>query len=188
MFHPTNPELDPGGGNLIDALPSETIREILMSMSYDDVISYCSTRRSARLVCQDDLFWLVKLDREYRGRPSDYVRKYWHPDTRGIDIYRRWKSISTNHYTVEYPFILCIQNGYNDIVMWMFDNMKQQGMRLNIFTFNTAIKYDNTEIVQILEPKIRDANIHIMEQVKQGTTSTANIAALLGRLDPPYKN
>jgi hypothetical protein len=43
----------------------EIVENILLNLSYNDIMSYCRTSIDANKVCQDDTFWKNKLDRDF---------------------------------------------------------------------------------------------------------------------------
>lgn len=130
----------------IEDLPYEILYQILFPMSYDHVISYCRTSKNAYVICNDDSFWIGKIDSEFSFtnseghifRPSDYIAKYQHPDRRGIDIYKRWN--------LEWFIFDRVKNNHNDIVMWTIDTTNTPHPQI----ITHAVLANNTEILLLL--------------------------------------
>ena len=132
----------------INSVPYEIIQKILLWIPYDDIISYGMTSSVNRFICNDDSFWIRKLDYVYpNSYISEYVRKYNHPDSKGIHIYNRWKKYNSWSY-----ISLCISRKYNDIVVFLIVNnkkyMKGEG---GIYIANYSFTQRNTEIVKYLD-------------------------------------
>lgn len=89
-----------GGFSLIikmdpcDIIPPELIYDILLKLSYNDIMSYIQSSIKIMRIC-DTVFWMNKLDYDFEscGRdiliPSLYVKKY-HEIGSGKNTYRRW--------------------------------------------------------------------------------------------------
>ena len=83
----------------LSSVPIELIENTLLYLSEDDIRNYCSLNKEGNRIWNDDTFWLNKLDYDYSTVspstliliPSRYVKTMYHPDTKGLDIYRRWK-------------------------------------------------------------------------------------------------
>ena len=135
----------------IDSLPLELWYQILLQLSYDDIVSYCRTSVRAGVICSDTGFWMQKLDYDYSHlsgndmKPSDYVRWYEHLDRRGIDIYRRWenKMLFMNVDTM-------VRDGNNANAIWIM-SMKRNAPYIRDI-INVATKYGNMQILQWLDP------------------------------------
>ena len=125
----------------IDSLPLELLYQILLPVSYNDIVSYCRTSVRSKIICNDTRFWMQKLDQDYAHlsddhmKPSDYVRLYG--DTEGIDIYKRWEVTYKNVENM-------VKYGYNDNIMWM-SNMMGDGPE---YFINHATRYGNMEILR----------------------------------------
>lgn len=104
-------------------LPTDIARGMLMGLSYNNTVEYCSTSDEAMRICSDNLFWKEKLDTRYtsnnRLKPSDYM-KYLNPalDNRYEVIYEKWE------YTIELPFLEVVEIAYNvsDVIMYKLDS------------------------------------------------------------------
>lgn len=64
-------------------LAAETNVEILLNLSYGDIINYCSINKRGKSICDDPYFWTRKLNHDFmitvQGGslvPSEYVVKY----------------------------------------------------------------------------------------------------------------
>lgn len=134
----------------IDRLPAEIIYQILLPLSYEDTVSYCSVSKSAYIICNDSWFWIRKVDYELQyencNKPSDYIMRHGHEN--GIDIYRRW--------THREGFYDEITNKHNDIVFWMMDRYPQymtQASKINQYTkmYQDAAAVNNEEILLWLD-------------------------------------
>ena len=128
----------------INDLSPEVLQNVLSSMSYSDIMAYCSTNRYARSICMDDQFWINKLGMELGDAVIQYITHYSHPDTLGLDIYRRW--ISMNSLELE----SYIKNGYNDMVIFILETRNIPN--INIIP-NIASKFTNIEVLEWFERK-----------------------------------
>ena len=133
--------------NITEIFPNEILYKILFPMPYKDIIAYCSTNKSSNNICQDDIFWLMKLDQDIAFKPSNYVHNYSHPDVRGFDIYKRW------HTTVTKSLLPLINYGYNDLVVWILQrhSVRCGNERDLMYVANYAAKFNNIEILSYLE-------------------------------------
>ena len=130
-----------------------------MSLSYDDIMSYCGTNKLANKLCKDSLFWLVKLDHELQFvgtdgiliKPSDYIRKYGHPDINGLDIYKRWNTYNIGTNEVGFNIRLCVERKYNDIAIWILGKISTDIEDHYIFIANISSEVGNTEMLQLLD-------------------------------------
>lgn len=131
--------------NITD-LPLELTYDILLYESYDDIMKYCLVNKAASEICHDTIFWMKKLDYEYQDlgfKPSIYITKYKHPDMKGTDIYRRWKSVKLSSNIEDK-----IRNEYNDMVFWIMDHYDAYlAGALYVYIANIAAKYYNHEIL-----------------------------------------
>lgn len=55
QVHPAS--INSTGLDYLTTLLVELQQEIMMHLSYNDIIKYCSTNRIAAKVCQDNIFW-----------------------------------------------------------------------------------------------------------------------------------
>ena len=191
----------------MESLPPEILRQIIMSMSYDDIMSYCATSTLANTLCKDDLFWLVKLDHELQivnkngtiFRPSDVIRKYEHPDINGLDIYKRWNTYNIGINKVGFNVKFCIEHKYNDIAVWILSRAYGNVEDHCIFIANISSEVGNIEILQLLDMKeifrymprsIRNhgyreymTRLSGIKTTYKNNIDNANRAAKYGRLD-----
>ena len=127
----------------IENFPIPLLNQVLLQSSYDDVVSYCKTNVRARVICNDNSFWMQKLDHDYAylsddaTKPSQYVTLYDHPDTEGIDIYKRWEVTYKNAENM-------VKYGYNDNIVWLA-NMTHDGPK---YFINHATSNGNMEILR----------------------------------------
>ena len=49
----------------IQSLPNETLYNILLTLSYKDVLNFCITSSTAKSICESDLFWQEKARRDF---------------------------------------------------------------------------------------------------------------------------
>ena len=104
-----------------------------------DIISGSTTSMCARIIYNDRWFWIQKIDNDHGTQdayPSDYISKYGHPDSRGINIYMRW-SAGINDI---------LRNKYNDIIIWRIEKYKYKydlGDALD-----SACAFDNLELLK----------------------------------------
>ena len=70
----------------LSSQPLELIYKSLLDLDYTSILNYCSTSREARKICNDNIFWMMKLNYDFTiinqdGKiliPSDYVKQYPH--------------------------------------------------------------------------------------------------------------
>lgn len=85
----------------IGILPLEIIYNILLPMMPCDILNYCMSSKKSQLICDDDRFWMNKLDYDFMSRdrngniliPSRYIGGDWSYSMHlgGLDTYRRWR-------------------------------------------------------------------------------------------------
>lgn len=88
----------------MDRVPYEVTQDILSHLSYQDILNYCSVNTNAQIICNDRIFWLGILDRDFIKLdqngivhiPSLYVMKYGTRTESGQNMYKRWVQ---NHIT-----------------------------------------------------------------------------------------
>lgn len=79
-------------------IPNEISQNILLHLSYKDIIAYCLTNTQAAQICKDDYFWTQKLNLDFTHVlpdgtvliPSDYVKTYIQVPESAI-TYSRWQ-------------------------------------------------------------------------------------------------
>lgn len=148
----------------MDMLPYEVVYKIMLSVPFKDIVSYCKISTLNKMLCDDPLFWMDKLDQDfsyvngggYTVKASDYVMQYQHPDQRPIDIYRRWSEHTeqiVQHTDIKYM--------YNDIIIWLlekniFDSFDrsiertEQDFSVVYAIAHNALQYNNIELVNWL--------------------------------------
>ena len=71
--------------NRLTSYPNEILFKILMDLPYDDIKNYCLVDVAARVLCDDDYFWMNKLDHDFTswsGKvliPSEFVKRFGLP-------------------------------------------------------------------------------------------------------------
>lgn len=108
----------------MNTLPSEIIQHILITLSYEDIISYCSINLVFQNVCNDKIFWLLLLDRDFTKYtqigifiPSKYVTLYGPKSEPGQTTYKRWLTHQISNITeIKFDDILNL-----DIIKWTLD-------------------------------------------------------------------
>ena len=146
----------------ITRVPNEIICKILESLRYDDIVAYCEAYHVSTIY-NDTVFWIHKLDRDFGHVtrygvyvvPSDYIKKYNHPNIHGIEIYKRWIHDLYNEASYK------IWNKYNDTTIWRIQTSKYE--RNYEFEANCAAIYDNIELLEWFEtqkiyPRTHGAN------------------------------
>lgn len=160
--------------------PYKINHQELLTLSYNEIASYCDINNISEIVCEDDSFWIEKLNHDMHTgsgrRPSDYVIQYQHPDTRGLDIYKRWMEQNMNdpnnvNYIISNLLSLRFGSGqtpmtdissdirgyikmkYDDMVFWIMDvrNLTESDY-YSIFIF--ASTYGNIEILNLIEQNL----------------------------------
>ena len=125
----------------INSLPLEILHKILLSLPGQDIISFSATSMSARVIYNDRWFWIQKIDNDYGTQdtyPSDYIGKYGHVDSKGINIYMRWSA------KTRYDDIL--RNGYNDMIIWRIEKYKYKyDLRSAL---DSACEFGNLELLK----------------------------------------
>lgn len=138
---------------------SDDLRWILLKLSYQDVLNFCTMNDEAKIMCQDTDLWKQKLDQDFTFTtstgiqiiPSDYVTLY------GYDLnsetYKRWTQTNIDqifHTIPKDPDF--INFGTNkDIVMWRL-NTNQDEHRGNFRIILTLINfiYKDKDLLQWL--------------------------------------
>ena len=132
--------------------PSEVLYNILLNLSYPDILKYCSTNQRAKAICDDIYFWMIKLNHDFKiitpnGReylPSQYVQKYPHSDTKGYDIYKRWNAFrDADPYTSRN---IQLQNGNFDILVFYID-INQDDTSLQYLIINSAVANNHISVL-----------------------------------------
>lgn len=156
----------------ISDVPLEIMYNILLRMSYKDILNYCKMNREANMLCNDDLFWMNKLDIDFgyvpddlwvrlhkdfisivNGKsvltPSKYVKAFSHPDKRGRNIYKRW-----NNY---------IQG----ITISDAKYLKDKGS-IDYLVFNSArVGLEEISILELIKFAILHDNITLLKHIKE---------------------
>ena len=139
--------------NYLAILPYEILYKTLMPLPYRDIIAYCDSDPSST-ICDDNLFWLDKLDRELQYtnaqgvlmKPSDYVIRYGPGNERGIDVYVSW--IEQKHNNI-HEMENNIRRGYNDIVIWTLNDGNRTQEDYD-WLANAAAEYNNIALLEVL--------------------------------------
>nr|QBK92241.1 MAG: F-box domain and ankyrin repeat protein [Pithovirus LCPAC304] len=77
-------EANPTFAMIMD-LPYELQREVAVQMRYPDTIRFCGTSKSAKIICDDDYFWKLKIMHDFPENPAEghegkwreLYKKYW---------------------------------------------------------------------------------------------------------------
>jgi len=67
----------------MELLPYETLFNILLSLSYQQIINFCQTNRQYYSICQDNNFWAIKAVREFKIT----VKQFYQSQLTGQDRY-----------------------------------------------------------------------------------------------------
>jgi len=67
-------------------LPNEALFNILMNLSYNDVINYCSVNTSAAIVCKDPVFWQEKASHDFDISSREFKNSNLEPQLRYIEF------------------------------------------------------------------------------------------------------
>lgn len=85
--------------NYLQSLPLETLHIMLMDMEEIDIMSYCRTHKAAYAICEDNYFWIRKLNHDFQVLykntpiiPSEYVNRYPNPGETMHCVFQRWKN------------------------------------------------------------------------------------------------
>ena len=161
----------------LETIPIEVIYNILLQLPYDDIINYCRTNIKARDICNDNYFWLNKLNHDFSAKglngkmlvPSEYMRLY-QPDLGGKAVYERWKR------GMEVDFEGIDDDTGNPI----YD--------LNINADITIFRLDRDSyspdiIHEIYKNAIRYGNIDVLNKLQQSPTESDIMEAI--RFDQP---
>lgn len=93
----------------MNELPLELQFETLLSLPYEEIIKYCQTSRTALEICNSEVFWRMKLQREFPGSPNLYpLVKGATPSIRYLIL----RKIMSAHY----PYIEAINLDQSDLV------------------------------------------------------------------------
>lgn len=141
-------------------VPSEIIQtQILSHLSHDDIINYCNSHPYFRILCQDDTFWIHKLNQDFGTHtghtPSQYVTLYRNHDEAWHLTYKRWEQNFTKDTSLD-----------PDITMWKLDHIPYNEHQL-LRLFNLAIEHDDLNVLQkihTINPKISNYS-HITIQI-----------------------
>ena len=121
-------------------IAQETINEVLLQLSYVDIMNYCATNIQSRTICNDSYFWMNKLDRDFsiivNGKnliPSQYVTQY--EINNGRETYKRWTEILAivfdNQYVEMFSDRTWIDKNY-DVIIFRVDKGEYNDDILNI--------------------------------------------------------
>ena len=134
----------------IQSLPPEVLHNILINMEEPDIIKYCSTHKLAYTICNDDYFWLQKLDREFSILYNQkYVFASYYANLYAIgenrhDTYFRWKN---------YDMMNAINSTDRDadIIMFKIDQARnlQDIETINLASY--AIRTQNFELLDFMK-------------------------------------
>ena len=144
-------------------LASEINMNVMLRLSYDDIMSYCSVNTGARVLCNDPYFWMRKLDYDFSTSvdnhkliPSEYVRLYG--TNMGRETYLKCRkmlesSSETFHNGLGYGIWKLSDN--RDVVMFRVEKEK-----------NDKIHGRNHFLENLFTRAIRDDDVDLLERLK----------------------
>ena len=169
----------------MDMLPYEMVYKIMLTVSFDDIVSFCKISTRNKKLCDDSVFWMEKLDQDFsyindvgtRVKASDYVKHYHHTDQRGIDIYRRWLE-HENLIVVDVD----VKFKNNDIVIWLLEKNVPDILIINdLDPLDEAVNALNTQLFVLASLAARYNNIELVNWLDQ-----IGISSILP--EPGYEN
>lgn len=133
--------------NIINHVPQEIIYNMLIQASYNDIIRYCNSHKSALIICSDDIFWLNKLDYEAtftlqdgtRIIPSYYINLFKTHNETGKQFYTRWiKILNDESYDINYE---TLEQGNWDVIIFKLQSQNPSQFKYNLSRISTAAIY-----------------------------------------------
>ena len=158
----------------LSSQPLELIYKSLLDVDYIGIVNYCSTSREARKICNDNVFWMMKLNHDFTiinrdGKmliPSDYVKQYPHTDVTGQDIYKRWNEFDKTACELDGKtacqievLIVNLKKRNSDILMYHIE----QGYKFSskILSLLFAHIMSKSSVDTILSPAIKNLLVSI---------------------------
>ena len=164
----------------LSSYPLEIAYQILLRMSYNDILNYCATNSESRSLCDDNVFWINKLDHDFKptsqGLALEYVKKYSHSDMKAQFIYKRWMDFEKDEARIyggrknwitkgadwidnitkrvistdEYSIVTKFVDNNVDIFMYMLDSGYQSNELLMYDLLNSIISQDTLSTLKDL--------------------------------------
>lgn len=150
----------------MNTLALETIYDMMLKMSYSDLLIFCQTNSLTHTICNDRIFWLTKLDQDFTVYteggdliPSKYVMLYGDVNENGRSIYKRWMTgynINFDEFVYSDDFMYKEQMNImeklqwkSDIIIWLLEQKPPTKYSLNNIGLTIA-KKGNPNLIQWL--------------------------------------
>lgn len=154
-------------------LPYELNYKILLQSSYESIMNYCATNRTAKTICDDWMFWMQKLDQDFTSStsdgtpliPSQYVNQEQHTDT-GSVVYRKWAYVLSNDFSA-------MINGLLYAPTAIYDATYSAAM---IFRINRDGSSEHEVVQQLILLGVIYTDINILDKFVRQDRLLANVA------------
>ncbi len=93
---------------MIKELPDEIQLHVVLQMPYPDVLRFCATSRAAKMFCEDDYFWQLKVGRDFPNEVKELHQGKW------CKLYEKYWEESSE------KFVRCATDGHTDcVISWL---------------------------------------------------------------------
>ncbi len=151
---------------MIMGLPYEVRMYIVVQMPYPDVIRFCATSKAAKIICDDDYFWKLKVQHDFPNEMK-YIVEELHQG--------KWRKLYEKYWEESSEkFVRCATDGHIDcVISWLQLGIDPDFQKGEWTALISASFQDRVDVVRVLLEYGANPNI----QGKNRFDSTALIWA-----------